>query len=154
MMIKARNNYIEESLTNKQGLKAAKWIKSGKIFLYAADQDYGQNISEMVPFFGHRAATVTFPALIFERNTKVIFADISSVKGAYEIELKEIQAPQNQYEFLKRMNDVYKEFILKEPEGYLWMHRRFKSGLQESIYPKWSSRDKKRERRRFKRHKS
>ena len=154
MMIKARNNYIEESLTNKQGLKAAKWIKSGKIFLYAADQDYGQNISEMVPFFGHRAATVTFPALIFERNTKVIFADISSVKGAYEIELKEIQAPQNQYEFLKRMNDVYKEFILKEPEGYLWMHRRFKSGLQESIYPKWPTRDKKRKRRRLKRQES
>ena len=49
VMIKARNNYIDASLTNKEGLKAARWIKSGKIFLYAADQDYGQNVSEMVP---------------------------------------------------------------------------------------------------------
>ena len=151
VMINARNNYIEESLTNKEGLKAARLIKSGKIFLYAADQDYGQNVSEMVPFFGHHAATVTFPALFRERNTKVIFADVSNIKGTYEIELKEMKGSQNQYEFLKGMNDLYQEFIVKEPEGYLWMHRRFKSGLHETIYPKWSSRDKKRERRRLKR---
>ena len=151
VMIKARNNYIKASLTNKEGLKAAKSIKSGKIFLYAADQDYGQNVSEMVPFFGHDAATVTFPALFCKRNIKIIFADVSNVKGTYEIELKEIDGSKNQYEFLNRMNDLYRDFILKEPEGYLWMHRRFKSGLHENIYPKWSSRDKKREKRRLKR---
>ena len=151
VMIKARNNYIEASLTNKEGLKAARWIKSGKIFLYAADQDYGQNVSEMVPFFGNHAATVTFPALFCKKETKIIFADVSNVKGTYEIELKELHSSQNQYEFLKGMNDLYQEFILKEPEGYLWMHRRFKSGLHENIYPKWSSRDRKREKRRLKR---
>ena len=151
VMIKARNNYIEASLTNKEGLKAARWIKSGKIFLYAADQDYGQNVSEMVPFFGHQAATVAFPALFCKKNTKIIFADVSNVKGTYEIELKELHSSQNRNEFLKGMNDLYQEFILKEPEGYLWMHRRFKSGLHENIYPKWSSRDKKRERKRLKR---
>ena len=151
VMIKARNNYIEASLTNKEGLKAARWIKSGKIFLYAADQDYGQNVSEMVPFFGNHAATVTFPALFCKKETKIIFADVSNVKGTYEIELKELHSSQNQYEFLKGMNDLYQEFILKEPEGYLWMHRRFKSGLHENIYPKWSSRDRKRKKRRLKR---
>ena len=151
VMIKARNNYIKESLTNKEGLKAAKWIKSGKIFLYAADQDYGQNVSEMVPFFDHDAATVTFPALFCKRKVKIIFADVSIVRGSYEIELKEMHSTKNQYEFLKRMNGLYQEFILKEPEGYLWMHRRFKSGLHENIYPEWSSRDKKREKRRLKR---
>ena len=151
VMIKARNNYIEESLTNKESLRAARLINSGKIFLYAADQDYGQNVSEMVAFFGHHAATVTFPALFCKKNTKIIFADVSKVKGTYEIELKELHSDQNQNEFLKGMNDLYQKFILKEPEGYLWMHRRFKSGLHEDIYPKWSSRDKKREKRRLKR---
>ena len=129
VMIKARNNYIEESLTNKEGLRAARLIKSEKIFLYAADQDYGLNVSEMVPFFGHHAATVTFPALFSKKNTKIIFADVSNVKGTYEIELKELYSSQNRYEFLKGMNDLYQEFILKEPEGYLWMHRRFKLSL-------------------------
>ena len=46
------------------------------------------------------------------------------------------------------MNNLYEEFIRKEPEGYLWMHRRFKSGIGESLYPKWSSREKRREKRR------
>ena len=151
VMIKARNNYIDESLTNKESLKAARLINSGKIFLYAADQDYGQNASQMVPFFGHNAATVSFPALFCKRDTKIIFADVSNVNGAYEIELKQVLSSRNQYEFLKEMNDVYQEFILKEPEGYLWMHRRFKSGQHETIYPKWSSRDKKRKKRRLKR---
>ena len=40
------------------------------------------------------------------------------------------------------MNECYEEFIKKEPEGYLWMHRRFKSGSENAIYPKWSSREK------------
>ena len=149
--LKIVKQIIEASLTNKEGLKAARWIKSGKIFLYAADQDYGQNVSEMVPFFGHHAATVTFPALFSKKTTKIIFADVSNVKGTYEIELKELHSSENEYEFLKRMNDLYQEFILKEPEGYLWMHRRFKSGLEENIYPKWSRRDKKRKKRRLKR---
>ena len=46
-------------------------------------------------------------------------------------------------------NRVFQHF--KEKEGYLWMHRRFKSGYKDSIYPKWSSRDKKREKRRINR---
>ena len=73
------------------------------------------------------------------------------MQGTYEIELKEMPTSKNQYEFLKGMNNLYKDFILKEPEGYLWMHRRFKSGLSKTIYPKWSSRDKKRKKRRLKR---
>ena len=39
VMIRARNNYIQGSLTNKEAMKAVRWIRSGKNFLYAADQD-------------------------------------------------------------------------------------------------------------------
>ena len=151
VMVKARNNYIAESLTNKEALKAVRWIKSGKNFLYAADQDYGQNVSIMIPFFEHDAATVTFPALFCNKKIKIVLADVSKVEDTYEIEIKEIDNTQNEKEFLTSMNNLYQEFIIKEPEGYLWMHRRFKSGTQETIYPKWSSRDKKREKRRLKR---
>ena len=151
VMVKARNNYIAESLTNKEALKAVRWIKSGKNFLYAADQDYGQNVSIMIPFFEYDAATVTFPALFCNKKIKIVLADVSRVEDTYEIEIKELDNSLNEKEFLTSMNNLYQEFIRKEPEGYLWMHRRFKSGYQESVYPKWSSRDKKREKRRLKR---
>ena len=148
VMIKARNKYIKGSLTNKEAIKARKWIRSGEIFLYAADQDYGSKVSRMIPFFGSEAATVTFPALFARKGVKIVFADVSKVKDVYQIELKELEKFQDEEVFLKHMNQHYEEFIKKEPEGYLWMHRRFKSGTEDSIYPKWSSRDKKREKRR------
>ena len=46
-----------------------------------------------------------------------------------------------------------RRIIKKDPSGYLWMHRRFKSGQAESLYPKWTSREKRREKRRMNRNK-
>jgi KDO2-lipid IV(A) lauroyltransferase len=148
VMIKARNNYIKGSLTNKEAIKAIRWIKSGEIFLYAADQDYGSKVSKMIPFFNHDAATVTFPAFLSGKNIKVVVADISKIENVYEIELQELENQEDEERFLGNMNNLYEKFIRKEPEGYLWMHRRFKSGIGESLYPKWSSREKRREKRR------
>ena len=48
------------------------------------------------------------------------------------------------------MNLTYQKFIKKETEAYLWTHRRFKSNEGQSIYPNWSSREKRRAKRRAK----
>ena len=153
VMIRARNNYIQGSLTNKEAMKAVRWIRSGKNFLYAADQDYGLKVSKMIPFFGRTAATVTFPALFLKKDIKIVLADVSKVDGLYEIEIKNIEPSMNEEDFLFEMNKTYEEFIKKDPSGYLWMHRRFKSGQGESLYPKWTSREKRRETRRMNRNK-
>jgi len=150
VMVTARNKYIKSSLTNKEAMKALRWIKSGQKFIYAADQDYGLKVSEMIPFFGHDAATVTFPKIFARKKIRIVFADVSKVGELFEIEFKELEISEED-KVLQKMNELYREFILKEKEGYLWMHRRFKSGYEESIYPKWSSRDKKREKRRINR---
>ena len=153
VMIRARNNYIQGSLTNKEAMKAVRWIRSGKNFLYAADQDYGSKVSKMVPFFGHSAATVTFPALFLKKDIKIVVADVCKIDDTYEIEIKNIESSVNEEELLFEMNKTYEEFIKKDPSGYLWMHRRFKSGQTESLYPKWTSREKRREKRRENRNK-
>ena len=44
-----------------------------------------------------------------------------------------ILIPLSEEEFLFEMNKTYEEFIKKDPSGYLWMHRRFKSGQVESL---------------------
>ena len=151
VMIKARNNYIKGSLTNKEALKAIRWVRSGEIFLYAADQDYGSKVSRMIPFFGYDAATVTFPALFANKNIKIVFADVSKVEDVYEIELHELENEKDEEVFLIQMNKHYEKFIKKEPEGYLWMHRRFKSNPEGSIYSPWARRERKRKKRRFER---
>ena len=153
VMVRARNNYIQGSLTNREVMKAVRWIRSGNKFLYAADQDYGLKVSKMVPFFGQTAATVTFPALFLKKEIKIVFANVSKIDGTYEIEIKNIDSSTSEEEFLIEMNKTYEEFIKKDPSGYLWMHRRFKSGQVESIYPKWKSRERRREKRRMTRNK-
>ena len=150
-MIKARNNYVKAALTNKEAIKAIKWIKAGEFFLYAADQDYGMKVSKMIPFFGCDAATVTFPAYLSSKKIKVIFADVSKIKDTYVIELQNLEHSDNEKMFLTNMNLTYQKFIKKEREGYLWAHRRFKSNEDPSIYPNWSSREKRRIKRRLNR---
>jgi KDO2-lipid IV(A) lauroyltransferase len=153
VMIQARNNYIQGSLTNKEAMKAVRWIKSGKNFLYAADQDYGLKVSKMIPFFGLSAATVTFPALFLKKDIKIVVADVCKIDDTYEIEIINIESSASEEELLFEMNKTYEEFIKKDPSGYLWMHRRFKSGQTEFLYPKWTSREKRREKRRENRNK-
>ena len=153
VMVRARNNYIHGSLTNREAMKAVRWIRSGKNFLYAADQDYGLKVSKMVPFFGQTAATVTFPALFLKKEIKIVLANVSKIDDTYEIEIKNIDSSTSEEEFLFEMNKTYEEFIKKDPSGYLWMHRRFKSGQGESLYPRWTSRERRREKRRLNRNK-
>ena len=52
--------------------------------------------------------------------------------------------------YLKEINNNYEKFILYSPESFLWTHRRFKSRPkgEETIYPQWKSRDKRRKRKR------
>ena len=107
----------------------------------------------MVPFFGKSAATVTFPALFLKKEIKIVLANVSKIDDTYEIEIKNIDSSASEEEFLFEMNKTYEEFIKKDPSGYLWMHRRFKSGQVESLYPQWTSRERRREKRRLNRNK-
>ena len=151
VMINSRNKYVKASASNNEAMKAIRWINKGEKFIYAADQDYGLKVSAMIPFFGSDAATVTFPALFSRKNIKIIMADVSKIDECYVIEFAELNNTEDEKYFLSSMNECYEEFIKKEPEGYLWMHRRFKSGSENAIYPKWSSREKRRAKRRMKR---
>ena len=70
-------------------------------------------------------------------------ANVSKIDDTYEIEIKNIDSSASEEEFLFEMNKTYEEFI-KRSSGYLWMHRRFKSGQVESLYPQWTSRERRR----------
>ena len=97
-----------------------------KRFLYAADH-YDEKVSTMT--FKTPAATVKFPAMLSKKNVNVVMADVSKIEKNYVVELISLNNLQDDEDFLKQMNILYEECIKKEPEGCLWMHRRFKSGL-------------------------
>jgi hypothetical protein len=84
-------------------------------------------------------------------NTFVEDIPLPKIEKNYVVELISLKNLQDDEDFLKQMNILYEECIKKEPEGYLWMHRRFKSGLTNSIYPKLVRRERKRAIKRAKR---
>ena len=152
-MRKSRNSYLRGVVSNSQSRKGILWIKRGLKFFYAADQDYGNKVSEYVPFFGHEAATVKLPGDLAARGLKIIFADVKRNKFGYAIYLHKFEQPSSRKEFLIQMNEYYEKVISEAPEEYLWVHRRFKNRPEgeENFYPHWKKREKKREKKRNKR---
>jgi|TARA_B110000438_G_scaffold299995_1_gene351374 KDO2-lipid IV(A) lauroyltransferase len=150
LMIKARNNYALGCVNNRQAKQAMNWMQNGSNFMYAADQDYGSKVSKFIPFYGIKAATVSFPEILSKLGIKIIIADVARNGGGFDIELHEINPYAQEDSVLKEMNDCYEKVISQSPEEYLWMHRRFKTNSegQKSIYPRWKSRERRRERRR------
>ena len=153
LMIKARNKYLFGTFTNRQTRRGIRFLNNGLKFMYAADQDYGTNGAEFIPFFGVPAATVTLPSDLFKKGTKVFFFNVVRVGSGYEITLEEIGSKANEKNFLKLMNEAYEEAILKKPTQYFWMHRRFKNRPkgEEDFYPYWKKREERRERERNRR---
>ena len=152
LMIKARNKYLFGTFTNRQTRRGIRFLNNGLKFMYAADQDYGTNGAEFVPFFGVPAATVTLPSDLFKKGTKIFFFNVVRVGSGYEITLEDMGPKTNEGNFLRLMNTTYEEAILKEPTQYFWMHRRFKNRPEgeEGFYPYWKKREERREKKRNK----
>ena len=150
LMIRGRNRYVTGAINNHQARKAIFWINNGHKFIYAADQDYGMKNSEFIPFFGVDAATITLPERLSKLGIKVVMANVQRTPKGFELEFHQISDYKEEKSVLKEINNNYEKFILYSPESFLWTHRRFKSRPkgEETIYPQWKSRDKRRKRKR------
>ncbi len=114
--------------------KALKAMKEGRFFHYSPDMDYGPKESIFVPFFGVPAATI--PAL--GRLAKVTEATVIPVltrmeDGRY---VTRVGVPWTDFPTAdaeadtRRMNAFIEAEVLKSPEQYYWLHKRFKTRPQ------------------------
>ncbi|MDO7654103.1 MAG: LpxL/LpxP family Kdo(2)-lipid IV(A) lauroyl/palmitoleoyl acyltransferase, partial [Porticoccus sp.] len=110
-----------------------KALRQGRIIWYAPDQDYGRKQSVFASFFGIAAASVTATAR---------FAKIGN---AAVLPFSHVRLPDNQgYRITvhpplenfpegddvadaETINRQVEALILKQPDQYLWVHRRFKT---------------------------
>ncbi len=108
-----------------------KTIKSGLPIWYAPDQDLGEKNSVFAPFFNIQTATIAATARLAKLpNTVVIpYFFIRTDKG-YTMSF---DAPLTDYpdsdavDNATRTNQILHDQILKAPEQYLWIHKRFKT---------------------------
>tara|TARA_B100001093_G_C26755041_1_gene982978 strand:- start:111 stop:1001 length:891 start_codon:yes stop_codon:yes gene_type:complete len=135
----SRKKFTERIFNPKEILELLNYLKIGKACLYAPDQDYGYKNSIFVNFFGHKALTVKFPFIAKRRSNCDIYLFSLEKKGfKYMAHLDKLLLDGVDIEKdLREINYAIEEFISKNPENYLWSHRRFKNRPEgeESFYP-------------------
>ena len=98
---------------------------------YAPDQDLVKNNSVFAPFFGIQTATASATArLAKNNNTRVIPYSFIRTKKGYIMSFEKPIAnyPSNDpIQDATIVNQILEKQIVKSPEQYLWIHRRFKT---------------------------
>lgn len=107
-------------------------LKANEIIWYAPDQDFGMKQSVFVPFFGVPAATLTATTRLAKLNGSpvLMLAQHRLANGTYELELFPVIEPfptGDEVADATRINSEIERAIRKDPEQYMWVHRRFKS---------------------------
>ncbi|MDR2239160.1 MAG: lipid A biosynthesis acyltransferase [Zoogloeaceae bacterium] len=122
--------------STRKGLKA---MKAGMPFFYLPDMDFGERDTIFVPFFGYPAATITGLSRLSRMAGAKVIPVISHLNDdGYVIE---IGPPWPEYPGesieadTRRMNAFIEAEILKMPEQYYWVHRRFKTRPQGEKRP-------------------
>ena len=127
-------------IKSKDTRSILKAIKNSLPIWYAPDQDLGINNSVFAPLFGIDTATASATArLAKNNNTRVIPYSFIRTKHGYEMSFdKPIKNyPSNDpIKDATTTNKILENQIIKAPEQYLWIHRRFKTRPdgQENFY--------------------
>ncbi len=119
-------------LSRQDGMrKIVKAMKDGHQFYYLPDMDFGPKESIFAPFFGVQAATIpALSRLVRLTNARVVPVICRQVPDGYEIE---VQQPWEDFpgESVEAdtafMNRFIETQVLRMPEQYFWLHKRFKT---------------------------
>ncbi|MFN4326788.1 MAG: lysophospholipid acyltransferase family protein [Azonexus sp.] len=119
-------------LSRQDGMrKIVKAMKEGHPFYYLPDMDFGPRESIFVPFFGVQAATIpALSRLVRLTGARVVPVICRLVPDGYEIEVMPAweDFPGDSVEAdTARMNRFIESQVLRMPEQYFWLHKRFKT---------------------------
>jgi KDO2-lipid IV(A) lauroyltransferase len=114
-------------------LPLVKAIKRGMVFLNLPDMDFGPRDSAFVPFFGVPAATLLAPSRLAKSLDMVVQPVLTEIlpggrgyRVRYLPPWDDFPTDDAEADAL-RMNRFIEEAIRKNPEQYLWVHKRFKT---------------------------
>ena len=132
-MMNGRLRICHQVFDRKNVRGAMRSLKSGRILWYAPDQDYGAKYSVYVPFFGVQAATITATSRFAQVNdSPVIFCshyrneDDSGYHLHFGEPLENYPSGDEKADAIT-INRVIETAIRKQPDQYLWLHKRFKT---------------------------
>ncbi|MDN3608519.1 LpxL/LpxP family Kdo(2)-lipid IV(A) lauroyl/palmitoleoyl acyltransferase [Vibrio ostreicida] len=109
-------------------------MRQGHRLFYLPDQDYGHNKSVFVPFFAVKEACTTTGTSILAYTSKSAIVPGSGFRnkeGLYEIiankSIEQDYPQKDETAAASYMNKFVEEIIMRAPEQWMWLHKRFKS---------------------------
>ncbi|MEA3666066.1 kdo(2)-lipid IV(A) palmitoleoyltransferase, partial [Enterobacter hormaechei] len=126
-----RSNKAMISRNNLRGMVGA--LKKGEAVWFAPDQDYGPKGSSFAPFFAVKDVATTNGTFVISRLSGASMLTVTMVrkadKSGYRLHISPEMAnyPEDESEAATFINKVIEFEIMRAPEQYLWMHRRFKT---------------------------
>ena len=130
---RCRGRYARSMLSKRNMRAAIRVLRDGEMLWYAPDQDFGPEQSEFVPFFDIPAATLLATHRLPRMTgcaVVMMFPRYDRKTRRYHVELMpEVQnfPSTDAVEDLSRVNALIENSVLRAPEQYWWIHRRFKT---------------------------
>jgi Kdo2-lipid IVA lauroyltransferase/acyltransferase len=142
-LIKAREGFAGSAIVRTDTRQLIKNLRNGHVVWYAPDQDFGIKHGVFAPFFGVQAATVVATARIAQLGKAVVipFAHYRDEHNVYRLVIEpalENYPSGDDLVDATRINHFFETAIAKQPDQYLWVHRRFKTrpNGEPSVYLK------------------
>jgi KDO2-lipid IV(A) lauroyltransferase len=130
----ARARFGAEMVSRADSARAVlRMLRERKPVMLAADMDYGVRNSTFVPFFGVPACTLTAVARLAKAGRAQVVPFIGEVLPGYRGYRLKVFKPFADYPSgddevdARRMNAFLEEQVLRMPEQYYWVHKRFKT---------------------------
>jgi len=137
-----RKKFFDAILDRSELRKIVQRLRAGRIVWYTPDQDFGGKHSIFAPFFGVIASTITTPARLSAMGNAIpigvhFYRDPNTHK--YFINFKPIDESYptgDDYQDACLLNRSIEKDIRKQPDQYMWVHRRFKTrpNGEKSLY--------------------
>ncbi|PIJ48255.1 lipid A biosynthesis palmitoleoyl acyltransferase [Erwinia sp. OLTSP20] len=124
-----------KAMINRHDLRGmVQALKQGEAVWFAPDQDYGPKGSVFAPLFAVEKTATTNGTFVLSRLARPAMLSIVLIRNANNHGYQLIIDPQlenyplsDEIAAAAYMNKVIESQILRAPEQYLWMHRRFKT---------------------------
>lgn len=138
-----RERLYKSVVSHHKPIALIKGLKKGYAAWYAPDQDFGRKDTVFVPFFGVEATALTAPARISKLTSSPVvpyYIKRKDDNSGYQLTVLPVLDNFPVDDAIKdatTINRVLEELILRNPQQYLWVHKRYKNRPEGdiAIYP-------------------
>lgn len=138
LQVKGRLRSNKALIPMREVRSMVKVLRQGEVIWYTQDQDGGRRGNVFVPYFGINASTAGgAPVLAKLGKARILpfFVERKADHSGYHIE---VGAPLDNFPSgddladTARCNEVTEELVMRRPDQYMWLHRRFKTRPSKS----------------------